>query len=101
MTFPPKCPTGGSGRRERQDPLTSARRPPAGRLGHTPILPVDDSRRAHTSIDRGRRSKLNSRIRYEPRILVQDPRTAVSRETLDSFESQVRTKHLQLAATRC
>jgi hypothetical protein len=47
-----------SRRRGRHDSSTSARRPPAGSLGHAPILPVDDCpRRVHTPSDRGRRSQ--------------------------------------------
>ena len=35
------------------------------------------------------------------RILVQDPRTAVSRQTLGSFETRIRAGYFRLAATKC
>jgi hypothetical protein len=34
-------------------------------------------------------------------ILIQDPRTAVSRQTLDSFETRICAEHDRLAATKC
>jgi predicted nucleotidyltransferase len=78
-----------SGRRGRHDSSTSARRPPAGSLGHAPILPVDDCPgRVHTPSARGRRSQAQLPHRHGTDVLSSTsvPPTAAEAGDLTIFD---------------